>query len=87
MENELEELIYRILKMNEEAAMMTGTSIHLYFLTQHERACLGKMYLQNKVIYLQVVILLKDNITLHLFSLYIFIAYIFHDFYVLNKKQ
>lgn len=53
MENELEELIYRILKMNEEAVMMTGTSIYLYFLTQHRRACLGRMYLQNKVILLK----------------------------------
>lgn len=39
--------------MNEEAVMMTGTSIYLYFLTQHRRACLGRMYLQNKVILLK----------------------------------
>lgn len=57
MENELEEIIYRILKMNKEAVMITETPVHLYFLTQHRRSCLGKMYLLNKVI------LLKGNIT------------------------
>lgn len=48
MENELIKVMFGVTEMNYEDATVTGTLVHLQFLTWHRRTRLDRMYLQNR---------------------------------------